>query len=148
MKAPFSVQTAEQSSGYLFWKVSALWQRGIRELLEPLDLTHTQFVLLASLRWLGSSNQVDLSRHTGCDVMTVSAVVRTLAAKGRIEREEDERDKRAKILRITAKGRAVVDKAVPLVEAFDRRFFSDSLAGQYGKFLSALQKLTEQTPPL
>jgi DNA-binding MarR family transcriptional regulator len=144
MKAPFSVETARQSSGYLFWRVSALWQRGIRGLLEPLGLTHTQYVLLASLRWLEESSQSELSKHTGCDSMTVSSVVRTLASRGLVDRQEDGRDRRAKILRITAVGTALVDKAVPMIEAFDRRFFLDRLGNRKNVFMRDLDRLSQK----
>ena len=42
---------AEESSGLLLWQVSMLWQRGIKKVLQPFDLTHPQFVLLASAQW-------------------------------------------------------------------------------------------------
>jgi DNA-binding MarR family transcriptional regulator len=141
MKGPFSVTTARQSSGFMFWRVSTLWQRGIRGLLDPLGLTHTQFVLLASLRWLEKSSQADLSGHTGCDSMTVSSVVRTMAARGWVDRQDDDSDRRAKVLRITSKGTAIVDRAVPLVEAFDRQFFLDRLGDRKGRFLKDLDDL-------
>lgn len=144
MKPPFSVETARKSSGYLFWRVSALWQRGIRNLLEPLGLTHTQYVLLASLRWLEGSSQAELSKHTGCDSMTVSSVVRTLADRGLVDRQEDGRDRRAKILQITAVGGSLVDKAVPMIEAFDRRFFLDRLGTRKEVFMKDLDRLAQE----
>jgi DNA-binding MarR family transcriptional regulator len=124
--------------------VSALWQRGIRGLLEPLGLTHTQYVLLASLRWLEESSQAELSKHTGCDSMTVSSVVRTLASRGLVDRQEDGRDRRAKILRITAVGTTLVDKAVPMIEAFDRRFFLDRLGNRKNVFMRDLDRLSQK----
>ena len=38
---------ANESYGLLFWQVSTLWQRKIKESLRPYDLTHTQYVILA-----------------------------------------------------------------------------------------------------
>jgi DNA-binding MarR family transcriptional regulator len=142
MNGPFSVGTAQDSSGFLFWKVSTLWQRGIRDTLEPLGLTHTQFVLLASLRWLGGASQASLSRHTGCDTMTVSAVARTLAAKGWVDRQDDSADRRAKVIRITPAGIQIVDQAIPFVETFDRQFFENRLSGESPAFLESLRTLS------
>lgn len=139
MKGPFSVAQASESSGFLFWRAATLWERGIRARLEPLGLTHTQFVLLASLRWLGGASQAELSRHSGCDSMTVSAVVRTLAARGWVDRSDDEHDRRAKRLVMTASGAALVDAAVPRVEAFDRAFFEERLGAETPAFLRALR---------
>ena len=43
---------ATDSPGFLLWQVTTLWQRRIRQALEPFELTHTQFVLLFSCHWL------------------------------------------------------------------------------------------------
>jgi hypothetical protein len=48
----FSVQKAEDSSGFLLWQVTNLWQREIKKALSPFDLTHSQFVILANTHWL------------------------------------------------------------------------------------------------
>jgi len=34
------------SPGFLLWHVTLQWQRAITAVLQPLDLTHVQFVLL------------------------------------------------------------------------------------------------------
>lgn len=39
----------EQSPGFLLWRATLSWQRRIRSVLEPRQLTDVQFVLLASL---------------------------------------------------------------------------------------------------
>lgn len=40
------------SPGFLLWNVSLSWHREVGSVLKPLDLTHVQFVLLASTWWL------------------------------------------------------------------------------------------------
>ncbi len=149
MSGSFSIPDVRLSSGFLFWKTSTLWQRGIRDLLEPLGLTHTQYILLASLRWLGGASQAELARHTGCDSMTVSAVVRALADRGRVLRDDNPADRRAKRLQIAQEGVDLIDRAVPLVEAFDRRFFEEKLGPGAPDFLTALGRLAggEGKPP-
>ena len=42
----------QNSPGFLLWHVTLRWQRDIAAALAPLDLTHVQFVLLASTWWL------------------------------------------------------------------------------------------------
>lgn len=49
---PFSVEKPEESSGFLLWQVTNLWQREIKKALENYGLTHSQYVLLASIHWL------------------------------------------------------------------------------------------------
>ena len=39
----------EQSPGFILWHLTHAWQRTVRAALTPHDLTHVQFVLLATL---------------------------------------------------------------------------------------------------
>ena len=124
----FSVETPEESSGFLLWQVTNLWQREIRKALEQHDLTHSQFVLLASTLWLTKEKQiitqVVLSNHTKIDPMTTSTVLRTLQKKGLIERVEHETDTRAKTISLTSTGAELAKQAVKTVEKFDHDFFT------------------------
>src|ERR1700744_3981256 len=99
-KSPFGFEKAGDSSGFLLWQVTSVWQREIRKALEKHDLTHSQFVLLASTLWLSHLGepitQVVLSNHTKIDPMTTSTVLRTLQKKGLIQRLEHATDTRAK----------------------------------------------------
>ncbi|MCE1187583.1 MAG: MarR family transcriptional regulator [Ignavibacteria bacterium] len=126
--SPFSVEHADESTGFLLWQVTSLWQREIRKTLEPFDLTHSQFVLLASAYWLTLQKQevtqILLSQHTKIDPMTTSQVLRILQRKGFIQRTEHFTDTRAKLVSLTGQGTEVITKAVVEVETFDRHFFS------------------------
>ncbi|TGL56423.1 MarR family transcriptional regulator [Leptospira ognonensis] len=124
----FSVEKAEDSSGFLLWQVTSLWQREIRNTLEPLALTHSQFVLLASILWLSLQQkevtQVLLSDHTKIDPMTTSTVIRTLMQKGYVDRREHSTDTRAKSVRLTTGGEKITKVAIKKIESFDHDFFS------------------------
>ena len=124
----FSVEKAEESSGFLLWQVTNLWQREIKKALKQFGLTHSQFVLLASSHWLTlhkeEVTQVVLSNHTKIDPMTTSTVLRTLQQKGFIQRQEHLTDTRAKTVELTEEGKTVIKKAVVAVEKFDVEFFS------------------------
>ncbi len=124
----FHFDTAEESSGYLLWQVTTLWQRKIKRQLDTIDLTHTQFVLLATLAWLSKSQsivtQIEIANHSKTDRMMVSKVLRTLQEKGLITRKEHETDTRAKAISLSEKGVIVLQKALVLVEQVDIEFFS------------------------
>ena len=124
----FSVEKAEDSSGFLLWQVTNLWQREIKKALEPYDLTHSQYVLLASIHWLTLQKQdvtqILLSFHTKIDPMTTSTVLRTLQTKGLLQRQEHSTDTRAKTVGLTENGKKIVKQAVKTVEKFDKVFFS------------------------
>jgi DNA-binding MarR family transcriptional regulator len=124
----FSVSKAEDSPGFLLWQVTTLWQREIKKALQPFDLTHSQFVLLASIHWLTlmkkEVTQIVLSEHSKIDPMTTSQVLRTLATKGIVTRAEHVTDTRAKTVVLTEKGKKLVKPAVAAIEKCDRAFFS------------------------
>ena len=124
----FSVELPEESSGFLLWQVTNLWQREIKKALVPYGLTHSQFVLMASIHWMAlhkvDVTQVVLSAHTKIDPMTTSTVLRTLQEKGLVQRQEHSTDTRAKTVGLTDEGKKVIKKAVVTVEKFDHEFFS------------------------
>jgi DNA-binding MarR family transcriptional regulator len=124
----FSVERAEDSSGFLLWQVTTIWQRKIKRSLEQYDLTHTQYVLLASLHWLTLHHQevtqIVLSGYAKIDPMTTSAVLKTLEKKEFIRRQEHSTDTRAKKIDITEQGKEVIKKAIVTVETTDLAFFS------------------------
>lgn len=126
----FSVEKAEDSSGFLLWQVTNLWQREIKKALEQHNITHSQFVLMASIHWLTihkqEVTQIILSANTKIDPMTTSTVLRTLQQKNLITRQEHATDTRAKVVVLTDSGKEIIKKAIVTVEDFDRKFFSVS----------------------
>jgi DNA-binding MarR family transcriptional regulator len=117
----------DDSPGFLLWHVTLRWQRDIAAALAPLDLTHVQFVLLATAWWLNSHgedpNQLGLATRAGTDVKMTSQVLRKLETKGLIRRETDPADTRAKKLRVTGRGAELAAAALAAVEAADAAFF-------------------------
>jgi MarR family transcriptional regulator, organic hydroperoxide resistance regulator len=133
----FQFEDANDSPGFSLWQVSSLWQRRINAGLRPFDLTHAQFVLLASLMWLASEDkpltQVDLAAHAKTDIMMTSNVLRTLESKGFVLRKPHPTDTRAKSLSITEVGRALAVQAIQVVERIDAEFFN-KLGEDMGRF--------------
>lgn len=124
----FQFSTPEESPGYLLGQVTLLWQRKLKKVLNPLNLTQTQFVLLAALGWLSRDNdqvtQVDIANQGNADRMMVSKVLRTLEDKQFITRQEHQTDTRAKVIKLTENGADVLQKALTAVEHADIEFFS------------------------
>src|SRR5690606_6715230 len=127
-KIEFKFKSPNVSPGYLLANLTLLWQRKQKKTLDPLNLTHTQFVLLASLGWLSRENefvtQVDIANRGNADRMMVSKVLRTLENKEFIKRQEHPTDTRAKIIQLTEKGAIILQKALVEVENSDIDFFS------------------------
>ena len=117
--------------------------------LKPFGLTHVQFVLLASAWWLETTgeppSQRELAEHAGTDPMMTSQVVRTLERDGRLWRAPDAHDARVRRLALTDAGRALLEEALPAVEAADAAFFSQ--AGERSAVVSMLLVLAGREEP-
>lgn len=124
----FQFKKPEDSPGFLLAQVTMLWQREQKRVLDPLNLTRTQFVLMSSLAWLSRENnsvtQIDIANLSNADRMMVSKVLRTLEEKEFIKRYEHPTDTRAKIIKLTNKGAEVLQEAIIKVENTDLEFFS------------------------
>ncbi|WP_343633622.1 MarR family transcriptional regulator [Fluviicola sp.] len=124
----FKFKSPEESPGYLLGQMTLLWQRKQKKVLDPLNLTQTQFVLLAALAWLSRENdqvtQVDIANQGNADRMMVSKVLRTLEEKQFISRQEHQTDTRAKVIKLTDAGAEVLQEALAAIEDADIDFFS------------------------
>lgn len=146
MKKPDSSfkKNSDDSSGFLLWQVTTLWQRGIKKALDTIDITHPQFVILASLLWLTHKKdrvtQIDLSLHSKIDPMTTSTILKTLQRKELIQRKEHQVDTRAKMVILTEKGISTAREAIVIIENYDAEFFK-SLNNQIPEFNTHLTTL-------
>ena len=140
----------DDSPGFLLWHVTLRWQRDIAAALAPLDLTHVQFVLLATTWWLNSHgedpNQLTLARQAGTDVKMTSQVLRKLESKGLIRRDVDTTDTRAKRLHVTDRGATLAAQAIAAVESADARFFRP--IPDPAALLAMLRPLADRSEPL
>ena len=135
--------TPEESPGFLLWRVSTSWRRTIEEVLKSFDLTHPQFVVLATIGWLTKNDdkvsQADIARQAGLDPNTTSQIMRSLQTKKFIDRSRSI-DERSKYPTLTSTGAQTLIKALPAVEKADEKFFSVLNLKKSG-LLNALQKL-------
>jgi MarR family transcriptional regulator, organic hydroperoxide resistance regulator len=141
-----SYPDADSSPGLTLWRVTNAWQRRIRAALSPHDLTHVQFVLLASLAWMDRSQPVtqrDLAAHAGTDVMMTSQVLRTLEAKGLVTREPHPTDGRAFTVAPTPTALDLANRATRDVESADAAFFAALPPATRDVFLSGLRSLVD-----
>ena len=137
---------SEKSTGLLFMRVYNKWHSMIKKELKKMNLTHPQFVVLASLAYLSQDSnevtQVMISKLSGIDVMTVSQILNLLEKNDFVKRKEHSRDTRAKAVILNKKGEEVLQKAVPLVEQIDEIFFKklDTDEEQFKHFLVRLNE--------
>lgn len=134
----------ERSPGFLLWQVSTTWRGSIELELKSINLTHPQFVILATLGWLTRKgervSQAAIGKMAGLDPNTVSQIIRGLELKEFIMREKSS-DGRAKNPVLTIKGSDVLKKALPAVEAKDAEFFHHLTVKEKECMLNIFQKL-------
>lgn len=139
--------TPDESTGFLLWQLTNLWQREIKKSLKDYQLTHTQFSLLASIFWLRKNSievtQIGLSTHSKIDTKTTSAVLKTLQKKELINRKENISDTRVKQVDLTKKGEKLIIPAIKTVGDFELAFFQ-SISGTKNKFDQNLKTLIKR----
>ncbi len=144
------VHQPEESPGFLLWQVTLRWQREVSTALQPLGLTHVQFVVLASTWWLNTHDeqpsQAALSVFANIDVKMASQVIRTLERKGLITREIDSADTRARRLVVTEAGAALAPIAIGVVEAVDQALLTQLSKSDAHAFTNALRQLRRHAP--
>lgn len=141
-------ETPKQSPGFLLWRVSTSWRSHIEAALKSLNLTHPQFVILATLGWLTRNGdlvtQSAIGKMAGLDPNTTSQIIKGLEQKGLIKREASS-DGRAKNPILTNQGNEVLSKSLPLVEKTDSLFFTALTPEEMESTLKIFQKLTPLT---
>src|SRR5512139_635434 len=112
--------------GSLLSHAGRQWRRAADLRLKPFDLTEATWLPLVHIaRAPEPPRQKDLAASMSLDGSSVVRLLDNLEAAGLVRRKEGENDRRAKIILLTARGRAIADK----VETVARRVRSDALAG-------------------
>jgi MarR family transcriptional regulator, organic hydroperoxide resistance regulator len=123
----FGFEKPEHSPGFLLWQTMVTWQRRIKKALDPYDISHAQFVILANVLWFEGVKQTPMQilivRSTKLDKMTVSKSLKKLVTQGFVKRAEHKEDTRAKSVHLTTEGKIMASKLVRIVEKIDEEFF-------------------------
>lgn len=147
-KSPFGFKRPEDSPGFLLWQTTITWQRLINKALDEYGVSHAQFVIMALLLWFQEnnyeSNQALIADKSRLDKMTVSKALKKLVELGFVQRAEDTRDTRAKVARLTEKGKAMVKTLVPIVEGIDKVFFGNVSVSDQQELIKILGALLEK----
>ena len=98
------------------YAVSNLITRKYKPLLDKLDLTYTQYIVMMVLWEEGQTNEKVLCETLCLKSNTVTPLLRKLQEKGYIEKAKDARDGRNLVITLTAEGNALRDKAIGVPE--------------------------------
>ncbi|BAE49619.1 Transcriptional regulator [Paramagnetospirillum magneticum AMB-1] len=107
---------------------------GFRPNLRSHDITEQQWRALKALAQTGEMRAGQLSRASLISMPSLTRIIRTLEKQGLIERRPEERDQRAALLSLTAKGH---DLVLSVSHAAEKRY--DEIVAAFG--LERLERL-------
>ena len=106
--------------------------RKYQPLLEKLDLTYTQYIVMMVMWEKKTVNEKELCDSLRLKTNTIAPLIKRLKEKGFIDIKKDKDDKRNLIISITKKGEALKDKAVDIPSTIAEEF---SLSEEEAQFL-------------
>lgn len=105
------------------------------------DLTSVQYAAMVVLNHHPGIDQANLAAMIAFDRATIGGVVRRLEEKGLIERQLDENDRRARQLRLTDAGRAVLAQMDPKVRLVQGKILEKLNDTEQRLFLGLMRKM-------
>lgn len=105
----------EQHLFYLFGQALGRRDRMLRQALKPLGIEVDQWRILASLNAREGCSVTVLAETTAIERTTLTRALARIRARRLVERAPDEFDRRATRLRLSAKGRRLYERALPIV---------------------------------
>jgi DNA-binding MarR family transcriptional regulator len=107
---------------YLVNRVGAIFVTNfIRDALDAEDLSIVMWRVLAALSNSGGQRQTDLAAMTSIEVSTLSRIVTRLLKRGLITRERSRADNREVRVTLSAQGRTLVRRLIPIARAQERQ---------------------------
>jgi MarR family transcriptional regulator, organic hydroperoxide resistance regulator len=88
--------------------------RAYRPLLEELDITYLQYMVLMLLWQNRSLNVKELGQRLSLDSGTLTPLLKRLESKGLVERKRSEDDERVRVITITRQGMALKKRATDI----------------------------------
>jgi DNA-binding MarR family transcriptional regulator len=89
----------------------------------PFKLTVTQWRVMAALGRFAPLTASDVGQHIVMDKVAVSRAVAGLMQRGLVERATDRKDRRRASLKLSARGRAMHSRIVPIALAYEKRLY-------------------------
>ncbi len=122
------INKPKNSVGFQFWRLHNYWQKRIIQELSLYEITHTQFVILASIKWFFEQSkeptQAEISRLTGIEKMTLSKAIAQLDKMSFVTKYKDNNDTRSICVSLTEKAHKIIPKLIKIVENIDEEVFS------------------------
>ena len=131
-------------TGFLLWRLSNIWRKQINDAIGHLELTHVQYLLLASIAQLEYkeklTSQKSIAQYARIDIMMTSKVLRKLELRKLVKRKKYHMDGRVYLSTLTKKGQELLGDATPIIKKVDRSFFESVTQNKF-----SLQSIFSET---
>jgi len=108
-------------------------------------LTIPQWRVVAVLARVPGLSAADVAERTAMDKVAVSRAVAGLTRAGRVSRALAASDRRRSVLSLTARGRSVYRRIVPLALAYERRLMAELSPAEQSQFEALLLRLQKRS---
>ncbi|MGF6600278.1 DNA-binding MarR family transcriptional regulator [Paraburkholderia sp. GAS448] len=114
----------EQFLTYRLHVLNKLAERGISERYQDkLDVTLPEARVIASVGSFGPFSIMDLARHANLDKSQASRAAEALIRQGLVQRQASKEDGRVVLVSLTAEGRALYKKVMPIARKWNVDLF-------------------------
>jgi MarR family transcriptional regulator, organic hydroperoxide resistance regulator len=111
------------------------------ERIRPFGASLQMWRVLAALRERDGRRMGDLSDTTSIEVSTLTRLVDTMEKKGLVARRRDGKDARAIVVQVTAAGRRLTERILPIAEHYETAALEGFSAAEADKLKAALRRL-------
>lgn len=135
LQAPLQTLELENFLPYRLSVLAQVVSESLHDLYAgPFGLTVTQWRVMAALGRFAPLTASDVGQRIVMDKVAVSRAVAGLMKRGLVERATDRADRRRASLRLSARGRAMHDRIVPLALEYEERLYSALSAEEQQRF--------------
>ena len=129
--------------GYLIRRLHQIHCALFLEECKGSSLTPVQYGLLTALSFRGELDQGSLAEELGLDRTTTAEVLSRLEKRGLVTRKPNPRDRRARLARITRRGRALTATMFPSMQRAQDRMCAPLSQKERDVFMATLARLIE-----
>lgn len=132
------------SAGFLTNYMARLFASGLQKRIQPLGLAPAQFMVLLELWGEDGLTQRDLVDRLSVEQATMANTLARMERDGLIRRTPSEKDKRAKVITLTDKARALQEKAQDAAQRQNEYALSALTKEEADQLVHLMQKVIDK----
>jgi DNA-binding MarR family transcriptional regulator len=143
----FTDAEVTEFAGQLFFRLWRASHTRVAEALDSIGLSPALFGVLNVLRSRDGAIQQEIASSMAIDPSTMVSLIDELEAAGLAERRPHAKDRRAREVAITAKGRRTLERARRMATEVDDEVLGGLTAAERRQLLGLLRRALDSAPP-